>query len=600
MCFQKKTTINQTGLGDKQYKTLQTNQKNLGTQAEEGFTGLDKRFDTVDKSITGIGKDITGLGKTVNENTNTGFTNLSELLSGYGDTLSAGQTAAAEGSKTYYDNLMKSIKNNTGGLATAVDTGFTDMAGRFDTVDQANTDIQSSVNTGFEDQATAFNNLEAGMNTQFENQNTGLTDAFGTLGTDLDTAFTNASDELSNVSSNVLQGQGNLSSSLSDLSANQDTYYGDLAERAGTLQETTDGFQTNFDNFVNRYADDTTLANQTRADILTGQANATTALREDMGRYADATSKGQSNLASRLGDLGEGTAAGFEVLSGAVEGGFSDTAAAAQVERQNLSNRIGNVKSLLEDTGNNIDDATKAQYTALANSFDESGQLIANSIDAQGNTISRSLDEQGNVIESKFDGTGKEISRVSMDVETMLSNAENFQNSLVNQIGDVQQSLDTGVSSIQSGQEGLMSVADNTQAQIQSGFDTTSNTMDTQLRDLARIASSQSDLDMQMRQDFKQIGDSFDDTGQLIQNTVTENGTTISRAIDSNGNLLLRAFDMQGNRIGDKVLNINKSLYDLQNLNSMTGANASMGNLSPAMQGDVPTGGFASPFTTTR
>jgi hypothetical protein len=30
------------------------------------------------------------------------------------------------------------------------------------------------------------------------------------------------------------------------------------------------------------------------------------------------------------------------------------------------------------------------------------------------------------------------------------------------------------------------------------------------------------------------------------------------------------------------------------------GANASMGNLSPAMSGDVPTTGFASPFATTR
>jgi hypothetical protein len=30
------------------------------------------------------------------------------------------------------------------------------------------------------------------------------------------------------------------------------------------------------------------------------------------------------------------------------------------------------------------------------------------------------------------------------------------------------------------------------------------------------------------------------------------------------------------------------------------GANASMGNLSPAMSGDVPTTGSASPFATTR
>lgn len=607
MCFQKKTTITQTGLGDDQYKALSGNQDNMASQIEEGFVGTGGKLDTLSGDVAGIGTKVDNAATNINTNTNTGFTNLTNLLDEYGNTLTQGQTDAAAGRKTYYDNMLTALQNNTGGLQTAIDTGFNEVGGRFDTVDQSNTDIQTAVDTGFNDQATAFNTLEAGMNTQFDNQNDGLTTAFTELGGDLNTAFGNASDQLNTVSSNVLEGQQGMNQSLDSLSANQDTYYGDLAQRAGTLQETTDGFQTNFDNFVNRYTDDTTLANQSRADIMTGQANT-----------AENLAKGQSGLASRIGTLGEGTQAGFEVLSGAVEGGFSDSAASAQMERQNLSNRIGNVKTLLETTGATIDETSKAQYTALANSFDQNGELIANSIDDQGNTISRSIDEQGNIIQSTFDNTGAEIGRVSMDVETMLSNAENYQRSLSGQLQGLEQNVDTGFTNVASGQnqieqtvetgqEGLMNATmDNRQLaeanalQTQQGFDSASQTMDTQLRDLARIASGQSDLDMRMRQDFKQIGDSFDDTGQLIQNTVNQNGTTISRAIDSNGNLLLRAFDMQGNRIGDKVLNINKSLYDLQNLQNMAGANTSMGNLSPAMQGNVPTGGFASPFTTTR
>ena len=607
MCFQRKTVINQTGLGDEQYDALSTNQGNMGTQIEEGFVATGGKLDTLSGDVAGIGSKVDNAAFNINNNTNTGFTNLTNLLDSYGNTLSQGQTDAAAGRKTYYDNMLTALQNNTGGLQTAIDTGFSDVGGRFDTVDQANTDIQTAVDTGFNDQATAFNNLEAGMNTQFDSQNDGLTTAFTELGGDLNTAFGNASDQLNTVSSNVLEGQQGMNQSLDSLSANQDTYYGDLAQRAGTLQETTDGFQTNFDNFVNRYTDDTTLANQSRADIMTGQANT-----------AENLAKGQSGLASRIGTLGEGTQAGFEVLSGAVEGGFSDSAASAQIERQNLSNRIGNVKTLLETTGATIDETSKAQYTALANSFDQNGELITNSIDDQGNTISRSIDEQGNIIQSTFDNQGTEIGRVSMDVETMLSNAENYQRSLSGQLQGLEQNVDTGFTNVASGQnqieqtvetgqEGLMNAAMDSQRlaeanalQTQQGFDTASQTMDTQLRDLARIASGQSDLDMRMRQDFKQIGDSFDDTGQLIQNTVNQNGTTISRAIDSNGNLLLRAFDMQGNRIGDKVLNINKSLFDLQNLQNVAGANTSMGNLSPAMQGNVPTGGFASPFTTTR
>jgi hypothetical protein len=589
MCGNRTTNVTNTGLGDEQFKQLQTNQTGLGNQIQEGFTAAGTKLDSVDRNVSGLGTKIDNAGAVINENTNTGFTNLSGLLEAYGDTLTQGQSDAASGRKQYYDNMLTALQNNTGGLQTSLDTGFQEVGGRFDAVDQANTDIQTSVDTGFDDQATAFNTLEAGMNAQFDTQNTGLTDAFTSLGGDLDTAFSTASDDLQNVSSNVLQGQGELGQSLDTLSSNQDTYYGDLASRGTNLQETTDGFQTNFDNFVNRYTDDTTLANQARADISTGQANATSALREDLGAYADATAKGQGNLAARIGSLGEGTAAGFEVLSGAVEGGFSDASTSAQVERQNLANRIGNVKTLLENTGENLDASTRQQYSALAASFDENGNLISNAIDAQGNTITRALDEQGNIIQTTFDGTGTEIGKVAMDVETMLNNADAYQNSLSNQLqGIMATSTDT------------QRVAQDTAQQVQAGFDDTSQTMDVQLRDLARIASGQTDIDMRMRQDFRQIGDSFDDQGRLITNSVSQNGTTISRAIDENGNLLLRAFDVQGNRIGDKVLNINKSLFELQNLQQVAGANVSMGELSPAMQGEVPSGGFASPFTTTR
>ena len=103
-----------------------------------------------------------------------------------------------------------------------------------------------------------------------------------------------------------------------------------------------------------------------------------------------------------------------------------------------------------------------------------------------------------------------------------------------------------------------------------------------------------------MRQNFQQLGAAFDDNGQLIQNSIDDQGNTISRAVDANGNLLLRSFDATGRSIGDKVVNINRSLSDLGNLTNVAGANVSMGNLSPAMQGAVPTGGFMSPFTTTR
>jgi len=572
-----------------------------------------------------------------------------------------------------------------------------------------------------------------------------------------------------------------------------------------------------------------------------------------------------------LGDLGEGTAAGFEVLSGAVEGGFSDVSASDQLAQQNLTDRIGNVKSLLETTGETLDANTRSQYESLANSFDANGELIANSIDAQGNTISRAMDDQGNIIETKFDSSGNQIGKVQMNVETMLANAEAYQTSLTGQITGLQGATESGFTgvadalgtgfqdteasilqgiqtqstdvanlfeqqsgtlntqgqdllevlaaqegtnslvrkqadaaskafdaqgqligsytddlgnlftnqldaagnlltqqidangqiiestttnitdllgqaqkvqgtqfedvrsiltggfdatagtlaanaqevlnvastldtfdaatksqfadissafdaqgnliqqstdnvgntilrqldangnlltqkldangnvldqsnsninealgaiqqqtgslsdrltagfqdvargqtqltdTVQTGQEGLMAEQvdqrnrlQNQMSKIQTGFDTTGGKMDTQIRDLARVAASQGDIALENRQEFKQIGDAFDDQGNLIRNSIDASGNTISRAIDDNGNLLLRSFDVNGRAIGDKVLNINKSLNQLAQLPYMAGANTSMGNLSPAMKANVPQGGFMSPFAQTR
>ena len=47
MSFNKSTTVTNTGLGDDQYKQLQTNQSGLGTQIEEGFSGAGTKLDNI-------------------------------------------------------------------------------------------------------------------------------------------------------------------------------------------------------------------------------------------------------------------------------------------------------------------------------------------------------------------------------------------------------------------------------------------------------------------------------------------------------------------------------------------------------------------------
>ena len=161
---------------------------------------------------------------------------------------------------------------------------------------------------------------------------------------------------------------------------------------------------------------------------------------------------------------------------------------------------------------------------------------------------------------------------------------------------------------VQQGQEGILSeqrttsnnAATDLLNSLSSGFDNLDSGQISAARDMAKIASTQSEIDIGMRQNFYQLGNAFDDTGALINQSVDNQGNTIRRAVDESGNLLLRSFDMTGRAIGEKVLNINATLDDLQNIQNMQGASASMGNLTPAMTGQVPTSGFASPFATTR
>ena len=156
----------------------------------------------------------------------------------------------------------------------------------------------------------------------------------------------------------------------------------------------------------------------------------------------------------------------------------------------------------------------------------------------------------------------------------------------LNQLNTIQGNIQQGFEGVQQSitdQQGMMSELNDqqineirsTQDVISTGFDTTSQSMDTQIKDLAGVASQMTDLDMGMRQQFYQWDASFDDNGELIQESVQENGNTIQRSIDNNGNILLRAFDQQGETIGQNVININRALGDLADLNTMPGANIS-------------------------
>ena len=573
----------QTGLGDTQFDTLKSNQTDIAGIADVGFAN-------VGTGITNLGTKIDG----VNTNTNSGFVDLTALLKGYNDEANSNRTTAALDRSTNYGNIIQALENNSKGLASqasvdaaqaALNTGFADTGARFDgldtsigsvqdTADNIITDVgtvQSAVDTGFADAGARFDTLDTGQ-TNAAGQATANADALGT--------------QLTNTQAEVLGGQGTIEDNLATMSDTADIYAGQSLANQGDLQSSQDDFKSSFDSYVDRYGQDTTIANSARSDLASAQANQTDRLRSDIGDFAQASAVNQGNISRNIGTLGTGIDAGFETIGSAVGTGFANSSMEDQITQENFNTRLGNVRELIQSTADSLGVETTDQYNKLVNAFDENGNLIANSIDAQGNTISRALDDQGNVIERKLDINGNEISAVSMDVETMLGNAESYEQSLM---GQLNRRFDQSEE------------ASNTELQaISRGFSQQDKKLDTQTRNLAGVAAEQTDLDVNMRNEFKQLEQSFDDQGNFIQNSVLENGTTVSRAMDDKGNLLLRSFDASGSRVGDQVMNINRTLNNLAQLATLQGANVSMGNLSPAMSAGAPSTGFASPYATSR
>jgi hypothetical protein len=761
------TNITNTGLGDEQFKTVTENQANIATSIDDGRADATGRFDTVDTGLSNIRGDISGVGT----NLSSGFTNLQDLL---------GQNM--EANRQGFTGVNTNINQATGQIQSGMDAGFTGvtqnladgfgtMDERFNRVDTAQQTAQTAIDTGFQDQTNAFSDLDTRLTDDFNTANQNMTGGFAEVGQNLSDLDTNTQNRLDTVQGNVLTGQAILDQNLGQVANAQDIYYGDLSGRQTEIQQGQDQFQSNFDDYVQRYSEDTTLANQTRADLQTGLTNATQNLRTDIGNFAQAAATGNAALSTQMSDSDRASRDALGNLNTAVQGGFTGQAMSAQQAQQNLVTRLGNLGSMVDTVGSTLDTNTQRRYASLMSSFDDNGNLIRSSIDDQGNTIQRSMDDQGNLILSQFDQAGNQIGQVDLNVNEMLTQAEQYQRNLSGQISGVQdaagrsfdevqraigggfsdanqrasqffdaqrgaisdqgtqimsrigsqignldaasqkqfqdlsqsfdengnlinqsvdnvgnvisrqidtngnltlRTLDTtgrlisqnnynvtgllndlgtrsgalqqtqtsladridqgfanvsdfqrdGFSNLTQGQEvirqqsergfsdanqGLMAAQRDNMSQFQrmsadimGGFDAANGVMDTQTRDIARVAAQQGNLNDSMRQQFSQIGQAFDDSGRLIQNSIMNNGNIISRNIDDNGNLLLRAFDTTGRTIGNQVVNINRALMDLGQLDFYAGANVSMGNLSPAMTGAVPTGGFANPFTVTR
>jgi len=454
------------------------------------------------------------------------------------------------------DDQYAQIQANQGTLGTQVQEGFDAAGNKLNTIsgevtglggriDSAAEGINTGVTSGFSNIQTLLDNYNQGMNTQFNAVNTGV-------GANA-TALAQNNQALGNLQTDVTGG------------------FDEAGNRFDTIDTATGNIQGSVDQgFVDQ---------------------------------AQGFSDAQSDRTAQFAATGEAMNTGFSDAGAALDQGFGD----AQTQLTNTQAEVlggqGNIQDSLDVMS---DDAT-----TYANQQLENQAAIQTNQEGFQSSFDTYADRYGEDT-ALAQQTRADIQLANANANQQLrQDIGGFADAASTQLSDVAKGVDTQVKTLGNTVEGGFASAQNS-AQAQAAQSAAAETkfaqgladLDasqiTQARDMAKIAASQTDLDMGMRQEFTQLGNAFDDNGRLIESTIDEQGNTISRAMDAQGNLILNSFDVSGQGLGTKTINVRSTLDNLSNLNRTQGANASMGNLSAANSSAVPQSGFASTFTSTR
>jgi len=413
------TNVTETGLGDQQYANLSRGQENIRTDIRGIGDGSEEEIRRVSNQIRGVDRGVDNLSR----DQEIGFQNVNRNISG--------QTQQLTGELNNVNRQVSGLDDSIGGVQQSVNEGFGNVNNQFSDVGNQLTGLTNDVGQGFSNAQdtirTGFNDMNTAMGDQFNTASQERMSGFSGLSDQVGSGFAGQSEFLNSMSQNVLGGQQTIQDVLGDTSNRLDTYYGDLAGRQGDIQEQVSGVQGGLSDFTSQYEDDIKLANQTRADLQDQVINQTGRIRNDLGRVQNQQQEQQSRLMSSVSGVDENVREGNE----ASEQRFRLSENQTQNQSSTLGNRINDVRDLLVQTGQNLDQTTRQQYSELVNSFDAQGSLISNSISEQGVAITRALDQQGNLMVNRFDQNGSQIAQNMLNVPTMLEEARRFQEQML-------------------------------------------------------------------------------------------------------------------------------------------------------------------------
>ena len=411
-----------------------------GASAEQVDASVQAGTTAVNENTNARAAEAAVVGEEIKTNQGTMLNNQDDLKSGQSD-IRADIAAIPQTTVVSQTVDTSGIENRIGSLEGTTSSGFADVGGRLDTVNNTLGDVQGSVDTGFASMNQNFNDITEGQ-TGIQNTLTdvagNMTERFDTVDNTLDTGFSGVNDNintqfdaqnqnLTDMSANILGGQTNLQSYLEGMSDRNDTYYGGLAEGQSNIMGEVGGLQTGLASFRDAYDANTTLANQTRAELLDTVSGGFNRTREAIADNFGDTQRDIANVSGQIEQQGRQEQAGeqsiqrdftaaIRELSAGFEAGTQDQAAA----QQDVINRIDTVKQVLATQSENLPEDIRRQYTQLATSFDENGRLIRESVDAQGLVTRRAMDNQSNVLLAQFNQQGDMLGQSMFNMNALL------------------------------------------------------------------------------------------------------------------------------------------------------------------------------------
>ena len=388
--LQNNETFSSDVVPDAEPEVVTINNANPGFSTGTPVTAAVPQLDTSGLATT-AGMDA-GFGG-VNTNLNSGFADVGNQLSG----LETGQGALA---------------TNQGVLATGID----------------------SVNTGIGGLGSDISNLGASVTDNVTALDTKIGDQFTAAGTQLDTGlgqiedvlksqFGLSTDQITKLSQDVLSGQTSINEVLASMSGKQDTYYGGLAEGQSNLQSGLGGLQTNLGDLRTKYDSDTTLANQTRTDMMN---NITGGFAENRdARQMDANTAARERTATN--NLIKQTAStpptssqiSYANSARNMATGVGATTPEGVAMQNDFLAKLGNMRSALGSPG--LDTNIAQMYNEITSSFDANGKLVADSTDGAGNRKARAIDAEGNLFIGTFNNVGQRTDQKSLNLNQAFS-----------------------------------------------------------------------------------------------------------------------------------------------------------------------------------